>query len=200
MTNKRKWPSQLKPIQMRPIEEKAFDQQSYEDPRSIEEISAEIFGDELRRRVSLLLEHFGMQWPQTDDHWVAFVFELGQRAKVPNLRVSSRGPGAREKWTKRKNQQLFADVMALTRHGKLSEHAACLLIARSPARFLNRYPQNGATLHRQFLRIKSAFDKNWFVKLNRDAAIEHEIAWYSTEAERERRRRIAQQSASQKPA
>jgi hypothetical protein len=95
--------------------------------------------------------------------------------------------GRNQQWTTEKNLQLFSDVMVLTRKGR-SKNAACSHIAKNPEKYLKRYPREPKTIHRQFIRAKREFERDWINQLLGAEAVERAIAKYSSESERTRSR------------
>jgi hypothetical protein len=156
---------------------------------------------EIKRRVALLADCFGMKWPENEDDWLELIFDAFERCEAPGFKVQAKTAGAPEKWSDRKNAQLFADVMSVVATQKTrSEYAAVKHIVDKPTKFLNRYSKYKVkTLHRQFLRAKDNFEEQfddglaprgaWFK--GRDDAIRYDVEHYSAEAERKRRGPVA---------
>ena len=148
---------------------------------------------EIKRRVALLADSFGMRWPENEDGWLELIFDAFERCEAPGFKVQAKTAGAPEKWSSWKNAQLFADVRSVVTKTGLSESAAVNYIATNPKKFLDRYNEKYTTLRRQFLRAKNEFEELdrthpgpvlWL--MIRKEMIKHMIDSYSAEAERKR--------------
>ena len=195
MAKKRAWPSTLKPLSMM---EQIWLEAARLDPDEEagwwSTLAPEVLGKEIKERVALLSQHFGMQYPDNEDAWLALLFELAKRAGVPGFRFATRGPGASQKWTEQLNRELLAEVEKLTKKG-MTDHAACVHIARNAAKYQNKYTQKSKTLHRQFLRAKRAFEIERFAKLYGSKSLGD---WYSVRAKRGHRKHATRQSKQEK--
>jgi len=114
-----------------------------------------VLSAELKRRVSLLAHYLDMSWPEDEDAWLKLVIAICSRWNVPGFQLTATGSGAKKKWPIWKNLELAFDVHSLVAENKrFSEYGACQYIAQHPEKYENRYPDQTATLHRQFLRAK----------------------------------------------
>ena len=104
-------------------------------------------------RIRLLFDFFGVD-PKLPGSWEYLIVRLCNHWDIPGFQSSNaQGRGAPRRWTDIKNCELFADVMALT--SRMSEHAACVHICKSVAKYSERYSAfEPRTIHRQFLRAK----------------------------------------------
>jgi hypothetical protein len=95
------------------------------------ELASQALRDEIKGRVSLLLPHFEMKYPDNEDDWLALVFEVcaaGEAGllffvELPGFRFANRGLGAGQKWTEQLNRELLSEVEKLTKKG-MTDHAA----------------------------------------------------------------------------
>jgi hypothetical protein len=104
-------------------------------------------------RIRILFDFFGVD-PKLPGSWEYLIVRLCNHFDIPGFQSSNaQGRGAPRRWTDIKNCELFADVMALT--SRMSEHAACVHICKSVAKYSERYSAfEPRTIHRQFLRAK----------------------------------------------
>jgi hypothetical protein len=177
MSKKRKWPPGLKGhFPWKRLHEETKEKFSdVEDPDEHQQAEWDSYVKKLRegevkRRVTLLTEFFGLPWPQSEVDSLRLMFMVCQYFKVPGFQQP---PGRHEKWGSLKNKTLFADVMSVvTKMSRPSEIEAVRRVARNPEKFLNRYKnanvglgeklsleRHEKTLHRQFLRAKLEFEK-----------------------------------------
>ena len=63
---------------------------------------------EIKERVALLANFFGLKWPESEDGWLELIFEACASCEAPGFKVA-RKAGAPNKWSLR-NEWLFADV------------------------------------------------------------------------------------------
>jgi hypothetical protein len=124
------------------------------------------FAKEVFTRMDVLAQFFGYPGlPESDQDWRSLLWSLCEHWSIPAFQIVERRPrgrGADKVWTDEKHCQLFADVQSLVATSRISEHAACIYIAKNPARFEGRYrrpKQNdqeawAKTLHRQFITSK----------------------------------------------
>jgi hypothetical protein len=60
---------------------------------------------EIKRRVALLADSFGMRWPENEDGWLELIFDAFERCEAPGFKVQAKTAGAPEKWSSWKNAQ-----------------------------------------------------------------------------------------------
>jgi hypothetical protein len=109
---------------------------------------------ECNRRIRLLFDFFDVSTKHGSASWEYLIVRLCNHWDIPGFQLSNaQGRGPPRRWTDIKNCQLFADVMDLT--SRMSEHAACVHICKSVAKYSERYSAfQPRTIHRQFLRAK----------------------------------------------
>jgi hypothetical protein len=118
--------------------------------------TGKILAAEIRRRVALMAQHLGLSWPENERDWLRLLIAICSRWRVAGFELAVTGPGARKKWTARKNIRLLNDIASLRKKNKrFSDYAACRYIASHPEKYENQYPRSLETLHRQFLRAKA---------------------------------------------
>jgi hypothetical protein len=119
-----------------------------------------ILSAELQRRVELMAQYLGIQWPKNEDGWLKLVVGICSRWNVPGFRLAARGSGRKKEWPYWKNWELIIDVRSRRlKNKKLTDHAACQYIADHPEEYDNRYPDNPKTLYRQFQRAMNETDE-----------------------------------------
>jgi hypothetical protein len=188
---KHSWPPDLKgPFPMQQLKDDA-DQLAMQAGRSdvYTRYLRELWEEETKRRVALIAQFFGRQWPQKEIEWLALIFQICKSCEAPGFKEQGRAAGAPEKWDFTKNRCLYADVMFVVAKTRRSELAAIKHIAENPTNFLNRYAEYAKkpkTLHRQFLRAKKEVEQMGFMfgNLSRAALIKFQIDNYSAEAYR----------------
>jgi hypothetical protein len=124
---------------------------------------SEAFMSEVERRVRIMagfLDVFdeGPALPQSKSEWLRFVFHLCKYWHIPAFEEPSKKRGAKQKWTGKKREELFDDVMSLVKKSGMTESAACAHIAKNPRKFGQKYPTNARTVRREFLRAKREFE------------------------------------------
>ena len=107
------------------------------------------FRFEVKRRLLILAELLQVSWPQNEDEWLTFLFELCVHFRIPGFRFKEKG-GAPVRWNSKRALQLVDDVTSLMKPSKMSARAACLYIAAHPGRFNNRYKQDHKTLYDRY--------------------------------------------------
>ena len=125
--------------------------------KAAERIS-QLFISEVKHRVMIIAGYLGMSRPpQTESEWLQLIYYLCLHWKIPAFQnTSKKSRGAKRKWTDKRREELFTDVMSLVKKGKMTDSAACRYIAANPRKFGQRYPTNPKTLRREFLRAKKA--------------------------------------------
>jgi hypothetical protein len=178
MAKKPKWPADLrKPFPLdNPLAKRAEQLDVSESPVSEfnpQGAENQEFVAEVRRRVSAIaafVDPLGEGFPATEGDWLRIIYYLCLYWRIPGFH--NKKGGRPKKWTDKKREQLFADVMSLVKRGK-NEHQACRIIAASPQKYIHgNYPKNHRTLHREFLRAKEAFERRRDPSLTREKAIE----------------------------
>jgi hypothetical protein len=130
------------------------------------------FREALLVRLALLCRFFGASLPKGDEEWLSLIIKLCDHWDIPTFQSvveKSPGVGARKKWTDQRLCELFSDVKALESEAKLTEHSACVFIAKNAEKFGQRYtlPKNSTrdrwakTLHRQFVVAKAKAKNDW---------------------------------------
>jgi hypothetical protein len=161
MTKKPDWPRELRePFSPQRIADQAVGEVK-ENESPAERIS-QLFYSEVKRRVMLMAGYLDM-WrpPSSETDWLQFVYYLCLHWNIPAFQeASKKRPGAKKKWTDKRREELFTDVMSLVQRTRMTESAACRHVALNPSKFLERYPTNPKTLHREFLRAKKAFERD----------------------------------------
>jgi hypothetical protein len=201
MSKKRNWPPELKgPFPMQQLEDQAHEvaDETGQQEQVYTSHLRELWEAETRRRVALIAQFFGKPWPQGEIDWLELVFQLCVACEAPGFTEQIRPAGAPKRWSNLQNRRLFADVMSVVTETKLSAYAAVRHLTSNPNKFLNRYVKytgKPKTLHRQFVRAKTYFEKLdrthpgpalW--PMSRDEMIKHMIDTYSAEAEVKRSR------------
>jgi hypothetical protein len=119
-----------------------------------------ILAAEVRRRVALMAQYLGIQWPENEDGWLRLVVGICSRWRVPGFQLAATGSGRKTEWPVWKNWELIIDVWSRRlKNKKLTDHAACQYIADHAKEYDNRYPDNPKTLYRQFQRAKNETDE-----------------------------------------
>ena len=122
MPKKLDWPPELKkPFAPHRIADQAV--KGLVSTEGAAERISQAFMSEVERRVEIMagfLDVFdeGPGLPHSTSDWLRFVFYLCQYWHIPAFEeavVSSKRRGAKRKWTDKKRQQLFDDVMSLVR-------------------------------------------------------------------------------------
>ena len=125
---------------------------------------------EIARRISVIAGFLNADL-RGEQSWIFLLWRLCDHWGIPAFQIAKHPPrkaGRRRKWTEAKQCELFADVMNLAATAKMTEHSACLFIAKNRRRFGNRYLMKGndkavaRTLHRQFLEAKKATQDYFF--------------------------------------
>jgi hypothetical protein len=117
------------------------------------------FHFETKRRLLMMADYLEEPWPTSERDWLRFVYAICETFHVPGF-ISLRKGGAPRKWNEKKYLRLFEEVAQLRRtNTSLSEHGACVFIAKNSQRYLNLFPENAKTLHRHFIRAKNKFGK-----------------------------------------
>jgi len=117
------------------------------------------FHFETKRRLIMMADYLEQPWPTSERDWLRFLFAICTTFSVPGF-ISRRKGGAPRKWTDKRYRRLLEEVAQLRRtRTSMTEHGACVHIAKNPKRYLNLFSENPKTLYRHFIRAKNKFEK-----------------------------------------
>jgi hypothetical protein len=158
MPKKLDWPSELKePFFLNQIADRAV--KGLLSHEGAADRISEAFISEIRRRVRIIAGYLGVpHLPRSETEWLKLIYYLCRHWHIPAFEEkTSKKRGAKPKWTDKKREELFDDVMALVRKG-MTDSAACSHVAKNPRKFHHKYPTNPKTVRREFLRAKAKFE------------------------------------------
>jgi hypothetical protein len=158
MPKKLDWPSELKePFLPHRIADRAV--RGLISQEGAADRISEAFISEVRRRVKIIAGYLDMPYlPQSETEWLKLIYYLCRYWHIPAFEEKTlKKRGAKQKWTDKRREELFDDVMSLVRKG-MTDSAACSYIAKNPRRFHHKYPTSPETVRREFLRAKARFD------------------------------------------